>query len=260
MPLQALLLDLDGTLVDTEEAHRRAFNQAFVDFDLGWDWKPDIYAGLLNVSGGLNRIASYVESLDLSAERRRHLDALLPMIHREKTRHYGSNASRSPRPGAARLMREAMNVGIQIGVVASSDAANVQDVIVSTFGKEIHAAMGAIVTGSLTERRKPAPDIYRLLISMLDVDVGDCIAVEDSANGVAAARNAGLFTIAIPTRWTANQDFSKANLVLPGLGDVNTPLPASDAEKLGGSAMLGIAELEALLKGASDVRPDRSVM
>jgi HAD superfamily hydrolase (TIGR01509 family) len=260
MPLQALLLDLDGTLIDTEEAHRRAFNQTFVDFGLGWDWTPEVYAGLLSVSGGLDRIAAYVQSLDVPAERRRQLNALVPLIHREKTRHYGANASRSPRPGAVRLMREAMNVGIQIGVVASSDAANVQDIIVSTFGQELHAAMGAVVTGSLTDRRKPAPDIYRLLISMLDVDVGDCIAIEDSANGVAAASNAGLYTIATPSRWTAGQDFSKANLVLSGLGDPAAPLPDSDAEKLGGSVTLGIAEIECVLKCAIDVRPGRRVM
>jgi phosphoglycolate phosphatase-like HAD superfamily hydrolase len=60
--LKALLFDLDGTMADTEETHRQAFNAAFIKLELWWDWGPARYAELLAVSGGLERLHHYVES------------------------------------------------------------------------------------------------------------------------------------------------------------------------------------------------------
>jgi beta-phosphoglucomutase-like phosphatase (HAD superfamily) len=63
--LEALLFDVDGTLIDTEELHRQAYNETFVDFGLDWDWTVKLYVDLLSVSGGEARIARYIDQLDL---------------------------------------------------------------------------------------------------------------------------------------------------------------------------------------------------
>jgi len=63
MSLKALIFDLDGTMADTEELHRQAFNAAFIKLELWWDWSPQRYAALLEVSGGIERLHHYVDSL-----------------------------------------------------------------------------------------------------------------------------------------------------------------------------------------------------
>ncbi|HLN47661.1 MAG TPA: HAD hydrolase-like protein [Magnetospirillaceae bacterium] len=89
MSLQGLIFDVDGTLVDTEELHRQAFNQAFLEYGLDWKWDVALYAELLTVSGGLDRIAHFIDALDLPAAEKTRLRRLIPPIHREKTQIYG---------------------------------------------------------------------------------------------------------------------------------------------------------------------------
>src|SRR5262245_49922831 len=137
MTLEALVFDLDGTFVDTDELHRRAFNQAFLEFDLGFDWKPDIYEKLLTVSGGADRIRHFIDGSALSQERKLGLHAVVPAVHREKTRIYGELLSDSAvrlRSGVRRLMDEARQAGLKIGVVATSASANMQPLILAVLG------------------------------------------------------------------------------------------------------------------------------
>src|SRR5262245_14272882 len=119
--LQALLFDVDGTLIDTEELHRQSFNQAFLELRLGWEWDPDLYADLLQVSGGADRIARYVDIIDMPPAEKTRLRRVIPQIHRMKTRVYGkligSNAVQL-RPGVGRLIDEALRVGLRIGLAA----------------------------------------------------------------------------------------------------------------------------------------------
>ena len=66
MSIEALIFDVDGTMADTEEAHRVAFNLAFERQRLGWTWTRTEYKGLLSVTGGKERITAYIESLPVS--------------------------------------------------------------------------------------------------------------------------------------------------------------------------------------------------
>lgn len=247
--LAALLFDLDGTLVDTEELHRQAFNQAFLEFGLGWDWGPDLYAELLAVSGGPGRLGHYTDRLDLPAGEKTRLRPIVPALHRQKTRIYGELlAAAAPRlrPGIARLVEEARRAGCRIGIVASSASANAQSLVASAFGRT-GGAIGAVIGADAVARRKPAPDLYELLLASLGVSAASSVAFEDSANGVAAAKAAGLYTVATPTRWTRGQDFTAADLQLPSLGEPDAPLETAVAERLGGARYLDVTRLEALL-------------
>ena len=249
MKLQALLFDVDGTIVDTEELHRQAFNQAFLRFDLGWDWDRRLYAELLTVSGGVDRIARHIDQLPLPAAEKTRLRRSVPAIHEEKTRIYGEllgGDSVRLRPGIGRLVDEARLAGLAIGLAATSAAANVEALASSAFGRGARAAIGAIVSAELVARKKPAPDIYELLLATLGVPAAACVAFEDSANGVLAAKAAGLFTVATPSRWTAAQDFAAADLVLPTLGDPGDALDPSLSVRLGGAPYLDLAQIEAL--------------
>ncbi len=86
--LDALIFDVDGTLADTEELHRQAFNEAFFACGVSWRWGPALYAELLLITGGKERMAGYLSQQTVSAAERRHLLGLIPTMHAAKTRLY----------------------------------------------------------------------------------------------------------------------------------------------------------------------------
>jgi beta-phosphoglucomutase-like phosphatase (HAD superfamily) len=102
-----------------------------------------------------------------------------------------------------------------------------------------------IACGDLVQQKKPAPDIYRLALSTLGLPSEECVAVEDSVNGLRAAKAAGLFTVVTPSQWTAGEDFADADVELSCLGDPDHPLPAEEAVLVGGP-WLGLTQLASL--------------
>ena len=216
MTLEALIFDLDGTMADTEEVHRQAFNAAFIKLDLWWDWGPLRYCELLEVSSGLERLRRYVDSLDVDAPERSRLHAIVPVIHFTKSEIYLDllrNWKPTLRPGVKRLVGEAHEQGLQVAVVTTSATANARAVLDNHFKGEIEL----LVCADEVARKKPAPDIYLRALSLLRKSAGACVALEDSANGLRAARAAGLVTIVTPSRWTMAQDFTGADLLRPDL-------------------------------------------
>ena len=248
MALEALILDMDGTMADTEEAHRQAFNAAFLEHGLFWDWKRDKYTELLLISGGKERIAAYVESLPVRDAEKATLRELVGSIHRTKTRIYNEliTEGRVPlRPGVARLVREARAAGKKLAIASTTTAANVTRLITNALGEEAYHGFSAIVCGDHVAHKKPAPDIYELALAELRLSAPDCVAFEDSANGVRAAQAVGLYTVATPTFWTAAQDLASADLLLHHLGDPATPVDSASAALIG-APYLGLAQLERL--------------
>ena len=256
--LKALLFDVDGTLVDTEELHRQAFNQAFLEFGLGWNWNNDLYGELLAVSGGVERIAHYIDWLKVPAAEKTRLRRIIPSIHREKTRIHGelvaSNTSLL-RPGVARLFDEARGAGLRIGLAATSALDNVHTLIDAALTPAQRESVGAIVCVAQVGRKKPAPDIYESLLTQLRVPSEASVAFEDSTNGVMAAKAARLFTVATPSRWTRDRGFTDADLVLESLGDPGRPLSGRDSARLGGAPYVGLAQIEAARAASGFRRP-----
>jgi HAD superfamily hydrolase (TIGR01509 family) len=206
--LEALIFDLDGTLADTEETHRQAFNAAFLEFRLPYEWSPDQYEVLLNVSGGKERLAHFFEGLPVSREERSRLLANVSGLHRVKTERYAELVAGggSPlRPGVKRLIEEALAAGIRVGIASTTTSANVAALLDAELGSNAHKRFAVIACGDVVPAKKPAPDIYRLALSTLGLGPANAVAFEDSANGLAAAKAAGLFTVVTPTRWTALQ-------------------------------------------------------
>jgi HAD superfamily hydrolase (TIGR01509 family) len=245
---EALIFDVDGTLADTEEVHRQAFNLAFGACRLDWIWDAPLYGELLRVTGGKERIASYIERLRLPEAQQRTLTGLIPQIHRAKTRLYrelievGQVKARS---GVRRLMMEARNTGIRVAIASTTSPENIEPLIAAGFGREAINWFDTIAAGDVVTNKKPAPDIYNVALRSLGVDPARAIAVEDSAIGVASAKSAGLFTVATPSIWTRTQDFEAADLLLGSLGDPEEPLAPADAARLG-APFLSLKRLAAL--------------
>jgi HAD superfamily hydrolase (TIGR01509 family) len=224
--LEALIFDADGTLADTEETHRQAFNAAFIEFELWWDWSPKRYEALLKISGGKERILHYIGTLDLPAAERARLTELVPALHRTKTRIYTElieQGKRPFRPGVARLLGAAAEAGLKLAIASTSSAAAIETLLRANLVQAPHVAFNAIACADQVRVKKPSPEIYQLVLATLHLPASRCVAFEDSVNGLAAAKAAGLTTVVTPTRWNAGQDFSGADLLLDSLEDVDVP-------------------------------------
>jgi HAD superfamily hydrolase (TIGR01509 family) len=255
MNIKALIFDVDGTIADTEETHRQAFNTAFLEHELHWDWSRREYAELLRTSGGKERLAVYIDALALPAREKKRLKGMVQLIHATKTRIYGELIAdgRAPlRPGVARLIGEARASGLRLGIASTTTSANVSALIGAQLGADAWNWFEALACGDVVSHKKPAPDIYTRVLGMLRLPAQACVAFEDSVNGLKSAKAAGLYTVITPTQWSAGQDFSGADLVLPVLGDADAPL-AADAARLAGGPFLTLERLQQL--HAAGLRP-----
>lgn len=227
MSLEALVFDVDGTLADTEDAHRRAFNDAFDEQGLGWHWDEPEYARLLKTTGGKERIGAYIRSLDLDPESKRALSARIPAVHECKTGHYVRliEQGRVPlREGIAQLLTEAQAAGLKLAIASTTTRDNIDALLFANLGRNAIRQFSVIGAGDEVGRKKPAPDIYQYVLRKLGLGAEVCAAVEDSAHGLAAAKAAGLFTVVTPNQWTCEEDFSAADWVQGSLGDFEQPL------------------------------------
>ena len=257
MGIEALIFDVDGTMADTEEAHRVAFNLAFERYRLGWVWEPCEYRELLKITGGKERVASFIDSLPIGAPERRRLHMLVPDIHAEKTRFYSAfvNDGAVPlRTGVERLLEEALAAGCKLAIASTTTAINIDKLLESTLGARGQGLFSVIACGDQVWLKKPAPDIYQLALKNLGLDPERAVAFEDSPNGLRAAIAAGLWTVVTPNFWTEGNDFSAADLVLPHLGDPAHPLPGEPGDKLVSRPWLGFEELVQRHRGSQAAR------
>ncbi len=226
--LKALLFDVDGTLADTErDGHRVAFNQAFRDAGLDWDWSAQLYGELLAVTGGKERIRHYIDRWHPLIPDVEDLDAFIAGLHREKTRHYTAALERGGiplRPGVLRVIEEARAAGLMLGIATTTTPANVIALLTHAIGPEAMEWFAVLAAGDVVPAKKPAPDIYTYAMDRLGLEPADCAALEDSAHGLHAAHDAGIDTVVVTVNgYTANQDFRQAVLVLDGLGEPHAP-------------------------------------
>jgi HAD superfamily hydrolase (TIGR01509 family) len=225
--LSALIFDVDGTLADTEEAHRAAFNAAFRETGLGWHWSPAVYAGLLDVTGGRERIRHYWQQVDSLGAAAPDADATVAALHARKTRHYDALAGGGQlplRPGVLRLIREAQAARLPLAIATTTTPANIDALLRVPLGRDWRDLFGAVCDAGSAVAKKPAPDVYRCALAALGVEAQDCLAFEDSANGLQAARAAGIPTIVTPTAYTRGHCFDGALLLLAHLDDPNHPV------------------------------------
>ncbi len=232
MPIEALIFDVDGTLADTEEAHRSAFNEAFRQHRLGWHWSREDYRSLLDVTGGKERITAYIDGLGLRGSERFWLVDLVPELHAEKTRIYGAFVAEGGvplRPGVEALLDDALACGCRLAIASTTTAANIDALLHATLGPRGLDRFSVIACGDQVRRKKPAPDIYKLALANLGLDADRAIAVEDSANGLRSAQAAGLWTLVTPNFWTEASDLSAADLLRADLNGLSFDELASQA-------------------------------
>lgn len=206
--LKAIIFDLDGTILDTETPEFVSWQEAYAGHgavlepavwqraigtaDSGWD--P--YAHLESLVGGP------IDRTSLGATRRARFDELM--------------SPAEPRDGIVSWLDEARDLGLRVGLASSSGAAWVVRFL-DALG--LRDRFEVLATRDRVARSKPAPDLYELALRVLGVTARAALAVEDSPNGIAAAKAAGLFCVAVPNTLTAGLPMDGADVVLGSLSE-----------------------------------------
>jgi HAD superfamily hydrolase (TIGR01509 family) len=224
--LRGLVFDVDGTLADTEELHRQAFNEAFRTHGLGWDWDRTTYTRLLEVSGGKERLRHHIESSadPLGALGPAALAETIAELHASKTTAYERRVREGAlqlRPGVADLVDTASRAGLRLAIATTTTPANIEALLAGTLGGGWRAYFSVVEDASTAPLKKPHPQVYLQALARLELHGGECVAFEDSENGLRAARAAGVATVVTPTAFTAGQDFRAAAAVLPDLAGLS---------------------------------------
>ena len=218
---RAIMFDVDGTMAETEEYHRRAFNEAFINFDLPWIWDVTTYGRLLRIAGGRERIRHFWKSLpddrfDLS-------DSRINELHRFKTRRYAElvdSGACGLRPGVADLIHRARDGRLRLAIVTTTSRDNIGALLNPNLGPDWNRNFDVIVSGDDVPNKKPAPDAYHAALDALGLPAVSCLAIEDSRNGLVAAMSAGAPVLITRSLYFRDEDFTGAAKVTDDLTDL----------------------------------------
>lgn len=210
MTLKALIFDVDGTLSETEDLHLRAFNETFEEAGLSWKWDEALYKQLLKTTGGKERMTVWQSD---------HLKEtvnpeFIASLHKLKTQRYVELMSRGASPlreGVAGLISDARSQGYRLAIATTTNRPNVDALISAVFGEPAENIFEVIAAGDEVKAKKPAPDVYQLALEGLGLRPEECIAFEDTTNGVISAQGAGLRVVACAGKYSMDHDLSAAD-------------------------------------------------
>ena len=228
--MKAIIFDCDGVLVDTErDGHRVAFNKAFAQKGYAIEWSVELYGKLLEISGGKERMIHYFDSygwpsnvVDLATPYGADKDALIKELHKLKTDIFIQiiESGELPlRPGIARLIDEAIAADVTLAICSTSHERAVNLVAEKLLGSERKTRFSAILAGDVVSKKKPDPEIYNLASERLSLEPSKCVVIEDSRNGLLAAKAAGMYCVITTNGYTKEEDFTEADLIVSELGD-----------------------------------------
>ncbi len=221
----ALIFNADGTISETDELHRRAFNLAFLDFDLGWQWSQAVFSRLINALTSQAKILMFVQHYRPEDAFKLENGGFLKSIIERKNEHYLSMieaGAATLRPGVSRLIDEAGFQGVKLAIVGLTERRDFECVLQNHFGIGALSKFDAVTTlqdidpGSNPRSNMTA--IYQQTLKRLGVSAEDTFAIEALEPGTEAARNLGLNVIATPGLYTSSGRFQAADLVLSDLG------------------------------------------
>jgi HAD superfamily hydrolase (TIGR01509 family) len=223
--LHTVIFDLDGTLAETErDGHRVAFNHAFERLGLPDRWDEALYGELLWVTGGKERLHFYFDRYrPLPASER---DRLVGALHRVKNaafRQLIEELCIAPRPGILRLFDELHGEGVTTAVATTGSREWVEPLLERLLGRDRFSRIAAVTTGEDVTRKKPDPEAYTVTLSKLSSSPRQALAIEDSRNGLDAAKAAGLPCLIVRSSYSRDHDLSEADLAVDELGDPGLP-------------------------------------
>lgn len=226
--LKALIFDCDGVIAETErDGHRVSFNRAFREAGLKAEWSVEEYGELVKIAGGKERMKHYFKQNPEILAPENCTDEFIKKLHKRKTEIFMEMSERGElpvRPGIRRLVTQAHEKGILLAVCSTSNEKSVTALIKSVLGEESLNWFDRIFAGDIVKAKKPAPDIYNLVKDNFNLNPDECMVVEDSRNGLLAAKAAGMHCIVTVSYYSTEEDFAEADIVVSSLGDPGEPV------------------------------------
>ncbi len=238
MELKAIIFDVDGTLANTEhDGHLKAFNEAFYFFGLDWHWNSELYGDLLSVSGGKERLAHFIKKYNPKLNNALTKEDIA-MIHRKKTDIFISKISDgfiSLRIGVERLINDALDNNLRLGIATTTSYENVKAILVAALGVNALDSFEIIAAGDVVKNKKPSPEIYNYVLEKMKLNASECVAIEDSEIGFNSSAAAGLKTLVTLSEYTKTKNFEGALVVLDHLGEKDQPFQIINGTQTGHS-------------------------
>ncbi len=219
--IKAFIFDQDGVIIDTErDGHRVAFNETFKAFGYDFQWDVEQYHELLQVGGGKERMRHYLHTVGFGVEvKPEDEDQLIKDMHKAKTETFIRliESGKLPlRPGVKRVMQEVMDAGLTLGICTTSNQRAAQAIAYNILSD---IKFDFVLAGDIVANKKPAPDIYNLALEKTGLKPEECLVVEDSRNGLRAAKAAGMNVLVTTNFYTKEEDLSQADIIVTCLGD-----------------------------------------
>jgi HAD superfamily hydrolase (TIGR01509 family) len=219
--IKGIFFDQDGVIIDTErDGHRVSFNETFKEFGYSFEWGVDEYHQLLQIAGGKERMKHYYQTKGFGAVvKPEELDDLIARMHKRKTAAFIEliETGRLPlRPGIHRFMKEIVAANLKLGVCTTSNEKAAHAVATKILGD---IPFDFVLAGDVVSKKKPDPEIYNLALAKTGLSPDECVVIEDSRNGVLAAKAAGMHVVATTNVYTEKEDLGEADIVLTCLGD-----------------------------------------
>jgi HAD superfamily hydrolase (TIGR01509 family) len=206
--IQAVVFDFDGLILETESPSLQSWAEIYREH--GHEVPMDKWHGYLGADRGfepVDYLAALVgEGLDRVATQARRDLRKTELI-----------AALDVMEGVRDYIAEARGLGLKLGVASSSSRAWVVGHLERL---RINAYWDAVVTRDDVVRTKPSPDLYELVVRRLGIPASSAVALEDSPNGIAAAKEAGLYCVAVPNALTRDLDVSRADVRLASLAEM----------------------------------------
>lgn len=219
--IKAIFFDQDGVIIDTErDGHRVAFNQTFKEMGFNVDWDEEYYHVLLQVGGGKERMKYDLHTRGFGKNvKPEEEEELIKAMHKRKTSLFIEliESGKLPlRPGIHRFMQEGMDAGLRLAICTTSNE-RAAHAIAFNILKDIRFEF--VLAGDMVGKKKPDPEIYNLALSKTGLRPEECLVIEDSRNGVLAAKAAGMNVVATTNHYTEREDLSDADIIVTSLGD-----------------------------------------
>ena len=208
--IEALVLDFDGTILETETPDYRSWQETFESF--GVTLERSLWASYVGgASGAFDAVGHLAElsgrPFDFDAVRLQRRRRYLELVEAEPLR-----------PGVLAIMESAERLGLRLGVASSATRGWV---VGHLERRGLLGRFGAVWCGDDVSAVKPDPEVYLAVTEELGITPHRALAIEDSARGVASAKSAGLYCVAVPNPITAEMDFSGADAVYPTLSGLS---------------------------------------
>lgn len=220
--IQAIIFDFDGTILDSEFPIYQAWNEIFQAHHASLPmalWQQQIGT----VSHDFDPHQILEEQIGRSVDRE-------TLQHERRQRFLTLMAQETVKPGVLALIEEAQEAGIHLGVASSGTRDWVEGNLVKL---DLRRHFQVVRTAADVQRVKPDPELYLTALAALGVEPGKALAIEDSRNGMLAAKRAGMRCLVVPNGMTHGMDFAEADWVVKSLQDFRVSQWSNESKRLG---------------------------